>query len=52
MISGVGMCKPTAKPSIGRTTIAAGSAATRRIEAVMICLRAWHRPDAGCPSVP
>ena len=39
MISGVGTCRPTAKPSIGRTTIAAGSAAARRIAAVMTGLR-------------
>ena len=39
MISGVGMCSPAAKPSKGRTTIAAGSAAARRIEALMIFLR-------------
>ncbi len=50
MISGVGTCTPTAKASNGRTTIAAGSAANRRIEALMSGLRSSHRPDASCPS--
>ena len=48
MISGVGMCSPAAKPSSGRTTIAAGSAAKKRIEAVTSGLPS-HRPDADCP---
>jgi len=48
MISGVGIFRPTANPSSGRMTIPAGSAASRRIEAVMSGPPS-HRPDADCP---